>query len=609
MCSILEFKSEDFQKIPTYCRDAFSIQIGDETLEFSPEELVFIAPKLLESSQEQTFHFIISLPELSSVTQSSLISALKELKYLFYGKAQIEISEKNLVSFSFLADLFGNEELSKICEDAHIFNHSIFYSVSLHSLFRIKKSILKQYENFEIHLDNDIFTFNPVLIGIISRRCDEMVRSGETELYIQIPPEADAFQFRFFLHSIYFAFHGYQLDLLKFDPKLIENFVEDFEINKFEQFIKSKLSKPENTLEAIKFLQRNCSSEVKKNSCEVVASAFHEILNNEELKDEVRNLSADVLDMIFSHPKLMLNNENDFFDFITNQMKNDDNATILFKHIILGAVDQRKIHQYFNERFLQDISYEEISSLIQCYKDSIIIPPSVRRWTSQDCLISCDEFKEILNIIDNNKGRISRKEFIQDCLLKRKHYEELCCKIITIGMNHITKEKRTQQDWKQAAEIFKIAAECGSNEGKWRYGRCLSSGWGVPSDKERGSQMLKEIMNESREAKFFYALCLSDDDEERKRIIRELMEENDPNGFWNYGWTLYKNKSAESQEKSREYLMKAAKLGRRSYINHIELDLRHGDFGFKQDVKAANQLKQLSEGLKYIDEEFFYWPN
>jgi hypothetical protein len=79
---MLEFHQNDFQKVTEYHRQEFLIQIGDKALKFSPEELMFIAPKVLEYFQSQTSPFIINFDQ-TLITQSDLVLSIQELKSLF----------------------------------------------------------------------------------------------------------------------------------------------------------------------------------------------------------------------------------------------------------------------------------------------------------------------------------------------------------------------------------------------------------------------------------------------------------------------------------------------------------------------------------------------
>jgi hypothetical protein len=608
---MLIFYQDDFQKIVTYQRQVFSIQVGDQAMEFSPEELILIAPKVLEHFQSRTSPFIINLVQ-ASITQSDLVLSIQKLKYLFLDNCQIEVSQKNQLAFSFLAEHFDNNELLKICEDVSFSMQPIFYSLSLNSLLMIKKTLLKKYEDFKVNFDDEIFKVNHVFMEILSSRCDKLIRSGEFQLSVCYPDGIDKSQFRFLFHSIISCFHGHPVDLSKFDPTLIRQIAECFEISKFDHLFEQQLISDMSVCKVLEYLKKNILGSLKQTFITKAASLFQEILEDKNLRSKAQNLPIDVLEKILSDSSLMLSSEDDLFDFVMGQIKVDENSVILFKHLRLVAVQQKKVYEYFLHRPFDQLSSEETLSLLHFLTDDPNMKPlSTIGFSSQNSSPSVKEFYEIFKKIDEKRGQLSRTDFISQLCNQKNRLEQFCKILIEVGMNYIRKSgSRVPQEWEKAVNLFKIAADSGSIEGKWRYGRCLSNGLGVKVNIEVGRRILKEIMNVSQVAKFFYAITFHENSYERKKIIQELIEKNDPNGFWSLGWVYLKDKTPELQEKGRNYLLDAARLGRKSYIDHLEEDFKHGKNGFKKDDQVAKELKGLREKYEknnYLDEEFFYW--
>jgi TPR repeat protein len=173
-------------------------------------------------------------------------------------------------------------------------------------------------------------------------------------------------------------------------------------------------------------------------------------------------------------------------------------------------------------------------------------------------------------------------------------------------MEYLRKKMRSNVDWTNAAKIFKLATSLDSIEGKWRYARCLSQGFGILQNVQEAIQIFFPIKDQNNFAKFFLALCFTTNDDTRKQIIQELVDQNDPNGQWALGISLLDSNEHEDQMKGAKLLMQAASSGKKSYHEKLEQFIKTNQYRFlKQSIKGRSQPQAIIK-THFEDDEFFY---
>jgi hypothetical protein len=334
------FTPEYFHQISTYTRKKLQIQVGTFIINFSPEELMFLSSKSLEWYQRNTTSFKIEIPQDSALNEINISSALNDLKSLFVDKSEIIVSNENFFIFAHLAKSLDNYQLSKICNDVQFSKRCASFSLMFSSISQIKPSIFEKYDDFSIHIDDEIFHVNPVFMGMLSERIRDLFQEEENDLFMHVPMNFDKSQYLLLLTEVCSMLHGYLIDFSQFKAELLDVFSENFEITKLRKYYDSSRKYPEDLSEALQVLKKNVFSHVRNSAIDLISKNFSQIFDDDDLKMLVRSLSFDTLDLIFSSSNISLSNQNDLFDFVGIQKTIDHNAKILFKHIKLNFVDQ-----------------------------------------------------------------------------------------------------------------------------------------------------------------------------------------------------------------------------------------------------------------------------